>query len=430
MISFCCLLNNIIMNRTEQNLDKSGISIAPPMRPRAVTQTIVPAPTQAPSTRVRKQEPSETEISDSQSSLCDDQQMEVDNVQLGDAETGRVGYDGLGEAVGDGDEGDYGDGDHGMGYDENMDDGASQHVSGSPLSSVGGGDASWPGDVGYNQHMDNPHAMDQDSDSGALWNPQYSGGAQYRAAAHGQKLSLLQVPKGASFHRSKDHPVIPLDTDAIVNHYDTPRKPKRGRARADSVESRQSKVTRRSASHSSAAVQSTMVSTRAQSPSSAIPSTKASTRPQSPSRNVSPVGQDFYGASRATGGVHRGRALGNNPNWADVKQRTAHDAFSKPNGKVLLYTSRDQDAHPAMMMMHETVAQLPPILEKLSRKFSPIRRLNSRIYVFEEDTWAVKGRFLQAILDDDPISWAASSNGKFSLSLLAVSLKCYHIVVQ
>jgi hypothetical protein len=76
------------------------------------------------------------------------------------------------------------------------------------------------------------------------------------------------------------------------------------------------------------------------------------------------------------------------------------------------------------------VAQLPPILEKLSRKFSPIRRLNSRIYVFEEDTWAVKGRFSQAILDDDPISWAASSNGKFSLSLLAVSLKCYHIVVQ
>ena len=56
--------------------------------------------------------------------------------------------------------------------------------------------------------------------------------------------------------------------------------------------------------------------------------------------------------------------------------------------------------------------------------------LDSRIYVLEEDTWAVKGRFLQAIQDDDPIYWVASAKGKFSLSLLAVSLTCYHIVIQ
>ena len=30
---------------------------------------------------------------------------------------------------------------------------------------------------------------------------------------------------------------------------------------------------------------------------------------------------------------------------------------------------------------------------------------------------------------DDPIYWDASSKGKFSLSLLAVSLKCYHVVI-
>lgn len=55
--------------------------------------------------------------------------------------------------------------------------------------------------------------------------------------------------------------------------------------------------------------------------------------------------------------------------------------------------------------------------------------LDSRMYVLEEDTWSVKGRFSQAILDDDPIYWDASSKGKFSLSLLAVSLKCYHVVI-
>jgi hypothetical protein len=115
------------------------------------------------------------------------------------------------------------------------------------------------------------------------------------------------------------------------------------------------------------------MSTGAQSPSSAIPSTKVSTHPQSPSHCASPVGQDLQGASRATGGVFRGRALGNAPNWADSKDSNAYTASSKPNGKVLLYTSQDRKAHPTMMIMHETVAQLPPILEKLSRKFSPIQ---------------------------------------------------------
>ena len=223
------------------------------------------------------------------------------------------------------------------------------------------------------QHMHDPSAMGQDSDTGALWKSQ-PGGAHYRVAADEELPSLhLQVPRNAGFHRSKDHHAIPLDPDAIVNHFDTPHKSKRRHSRADSAESRQSKVNRRSASHSTAGMQSTMASTGAQSPTSAIPSTKVSTRPQSPSHSVSPDNGDFHGASRATGAVPRGRAFGNNPNWADVKDQNAHDALSKPNGKVLLYTSRDKDADPAMMMTHETVAQLPPILQKLSGKFSPIR---------------------------------------------------------
>jgi hypothetical protein len=52
------------------------------------------------------------------------------------------------------------------------------------------------------------------------------------------------------------------------------------------------------------------------------------------------------------------------------------------------------------------------------------------MYVFEENTWSVKGRFQEAIIDQEPIQWDASAKGKFSLSLLAVSLKCYHVVIQ
>jgi hypothetical protein len=42
-------------------------------------------------------------------------------------------------------------------------------------------------------------------------------------------------------------------------------------------------------------------------------------------------------------------------------------------GKVLLYTSRDMTADPAMTIKHETVSELAPVLEKLARRYSPIR---------------------------------------------------------
>lgn len=37
--------------------------------------------------------------------------------------------------------------------------------------------------------------------------------------------------------------------------------------------------------------------------------------------------------------------------------------------------------------------------------------------------WAAKGRFSQAVLDDEPIAWDVSRDGKYSLSLLAVSFQ-------
>jgi len=383
--------------RTERALDQSGISVAPPMRPRAATQTIVAAPALVPSSRACRPEPSndESDSTRAESTFHEDAghkyvpikeksvirveresgEILVDGGQIGDSEmeTGDsmvgddVGYDMMGQGVGD--MGGDGDGDPGMGYDKDTDSGE-VHLPGSPFISHGSHSARWPGDSGYDQHRSDSFGMDQDDDdAGAFWQSQH-GTAHYRAAAVKEPLSAhLQVP---GVCRRGDHHMIPLDTDAIVNHYDTPRKPKRGRGESD-VESRESKVNRQSASHSSAGIHSTMVSTGAQSPSSAIPSTKVSTDQQSPSRSVSPVGLDFQGASRSTGGVFRGRALGNNPNWADSMDRNASSVLSKPTGKVLLYTSRDEEAHPAMMITHETVAQLPPILEKLSRKFSPIR---------------------------------------------------------
>jgi hypothetical protein len=40
---------------------------------------------------------------------------------------------------------------------------------------------------------------------------------------------------------------------------------------------------------------------------------------------------------------------------------------------VLLYTSRDLGVPPAMTITHQMGSQLPPVLLKLARKYSPIR---------------------------------------------------------
>lgn len=46
---------------------------------------------------------------------------------------------------------------------------------------------------------------------------------------------------------------------------------------------------------------------------------------------------------------------------------------------------------------------------------------DSRIYVHQEDMWDVKGRFSKALQDTTPVSWDMTSDGKYTLSLLAVS---------
>jgi len=81
----------------------------------------------------------------------------------------------------------------------------------------------------------------------------------------------------------------------------------------------------------------------------------------------------LQGSSRTTGGIFRGRALGSAFNFADADRMDLDPVNYTKTGKVLLYTSRDHGARPAMTISHDTVGDLPPVLEKLARKFSPIR---------------------------------------------------------
>jgi hypothetical protein len=48
------------------------------------------------------------------------------------------------------------------------------------------------------------------------------------------------------------------------------------------------------------------------------------------------------------------------------------DPHARVSGRVLLYTSASKDATPAMTMKQEVTSQLPPILEKLAGRYSPV----------------------------------------------------------
>jgi hypothetical protein len=207
----------------------------------------------------------------------------------------------------------------------------------------------------------------------------------------GFRYPNMRLPPGGRYSGSLS---IPLDRNAFARHYAEVSSHKK-RGHSASPEGQYNKSQRISVSHSSAI-------TRSPSPSVA-PSTKWSTRDPSPAssrqrgvRDLSPLlDHDPQGSSSTTGGVFRGRALGSGYRFADggklmplllpalayynifcpLEQMDVDQNFfsSKISGKVLLYTSRDLGVSPAMTVNHDTVSRLSPVLQKLARRFSPLR---------------------------------------------------------
>ena len=192
--------------------------------------------------------------------------------------------------------------------------------------------------------------------------------------------------------------------DSLMVDNDESGSLKRGREHSGTGEVRGSKTHRRSASHSTAPT---------------VPSTE-----DDDMEDLDKI--DPQGSSRSTGGFSRGRAAGNNFNWGD-----AHDTMDPPDwnpstyGKVLLYVNRDTGTSPLLSFSTEATSELPVVLKELSGRFSPIEKRNSRIYVFEDELWEVKGRFSQAMKDRTPLEWEMKDDGNLVLNLLAVGVVFY-----
>jgi hypothetical protein len=88
----------------------------------------------------------------------------------------------------------------------------------------------------------------------------------------------------------------------------------------------------------------------------------------------------LQGASRTTGGILRGRALGNVYNFADHTDVVAQQG--KVIGKVHVYTTHGNpdESKPYMMLKHEVTHRLTPILKKLGNQYSPIKSTCPEIF--------------------------------------------------
>ena len=126
------------------------------------------------------------------------------------------------------------------------------------------------------------------------------------------------------------------------------------------------------------------------------------------------------GSSRATGGILRGRALGNELKLPDAFDMLV-DSPVAAKGVVRLFSDishRPSEHQPTLTLKMDAKPSLGPILQKLGRSYSPIRNQNYRVYVYEEGSWSIKGRFGDAVDDDEEVSWV-TENDQLTLSLCA-----------
>lgn len=82
----------------------------------------------------------------------------------------------------------------------------------------------------------------------------------------------------------------------------------------------------------------------------------------------------LQGASRTTGGLLRGHALGNTANLADFHdiEPISFMPVQPAPGRVRVYQSRDA-TKPAMTLRHEVTSTLHPVLSTLAGRYSPVR---------------------------------------------------------
>lgn len=141
------------------------------------------------------------------------------------------------------------------------------------------------------------------------------------------------------------------------------------------------------------------------------------------------------GSSRTSGGILRGKAIGNTFNYGDGQELPM--VSEEQEGVVKLFNSlADADANlKPLIIKTKVVPTISPVLKKLARRYSPIESKSDYIYmshllikseerqhilVLEDGQWNMKGRYDIALEDDEEVQWT-HEDGRPSLTLCVVS---------
>ena len=113
------------------------------------------------------------------------------------------------------------------------------------------------------------------------------------------------------------------------------------------------------------------------------------------------------------GGICRGKAKGNAPAFVDLESTSAVSSHSH-KGQVFVHMD---DTSPPYSIVQPILSLLPTALHHASSLFSPIK--NSRISVWENGAWALKGHYAMALTSREVLPWTQNDKGEWSVKLRA-----------
>jgi len=123
--------------------------------------------------------------------------------------------------------------------------------------------------------------------------------------------------------------------------------------------------------------------------------------------------EDPQGSSRTVGGFCRGHAKGNAPAFADLESPYSTSGH-RQKGQVFLHMDDTSTPYSITQPISST---LPATLHHASSLFSPIK--NSRISVWKNGAWALKGRYATALTSREVLPWSKDEKGEWSVKLRA-----------
>ncbi|KAF8979161.1 hypothetical protein BDQ17DRAFT_1338406 [Cyathus striatus] len=131
---------------------------------------------------------------------------------------------------------------------------------------------------------------------------------------------------------------------------------------------------------------------------------------------------ELQGASKITGGHMCEHALGNNFNFGN-EEEAGEVPFEVPTTGTIYVFSNRKSTEPYFAIKNIKLHyKLGKIVELIGEKYSHIKVLNPYMFVWEDNTWFIKGHYSELLEDPEDIEWFINEKNKTVCHVLAEGL--------